>query len=267
MHPTHESLADRLRPLAVLLPIAALLVSAPLWLKSGEPQWFLAVNQACTALPLAWWTYLSIWGTAWALLGATAPLLVWHPRSFLAWLCAAPLAVAAVRIGKTFIFSPRPPDVLEHGSFALLGEALGTASMPSGHTLTAFTVATALVFASAPALRKRLYALWLLAALTGLSRVALGAHWPSDVLVGAGIGLLCGYLGAQWARLINPARLQPQSWTMRALAVLVALAAYNLLWDLVDFPEALVLQRALGGVAVVSLLAFAMRNARTLKAS
>jgi membrane-associated phospholipid phosphatase len=59
------------------------------------------------------------------------------------------------------------------------------ASLPSGHTVTAFTVTLALGW-FAPRWRIPLFAL---AALVGLSRVGVGAHYPSDVLAGAALGL------------------------------------------------------------------------------
>ena len=266
MQPPNWILGKQAPRLMLTLTLVCLL-SAPWWLAPGEPGWFLAVNRAGAGWPLAWWTYFSLFGTAWALLGATAPLLVWQPRAFLSWIFAAPFAIAAVRVGKGLIYSPRPPEVLDAGSFSMLGEALGTASMPSGHTLTAFTVATAIVMGFPHAKRRLLAPLFLLATLTGLSRVALGAHWPSDVLVGAGLGLLCGNLGAALANKISASRVRADSWLMRSLAVLVALACYNLIFDLVDFKEALYLQRAIGVMAVLSLLVFAMRSVRATRAS
>lgn len=58
------------------------------------------------------------------------------------------------------------------------------ASMPSSHTLAAASLAVALV---------RLYPrlaplLWPWVALVGASRVVLGAHYPSDVVIGAALG-------------------------------------------------------------------------------
>ena len=59
-------------------------------------------------------------------------------------------------------------------------------SFPSGHTLHA--VAFALILASYyPALN---FVLWPFAALVGVSRVVLGLHYPSDVIVGAAVGAL-----------------------------------------------------------------------------
>ena len=74
-------------------------------------------------------------------------------------------------------------------------------SMPSGHSVT-IAAAAVLLWAAAPRLRS-LAALLLatLIALVALSRVAVGAHWPSDVLVGAGLGVLVGcasLLGDSW---------------------------------------------------------------------
>lgn len=57
-------------------------------------------------------------------------------------------------------------------------------SFPSGHTLHAFSFAL-LLSAFYPALAPLL---WSFAALVGLSRVVLGLHFPSDVLIGAAVG-------------------------------------------------------------------------------
>jgi undecaprenyl-diphosphatase len=61
-------------------------------------------------------------------------------------------------------------------------------SFPSGHTSLAFAVAT--VMANHEPKRKWLY--YGLATAVGVSRIRKSAHFPSDVLVGAGVGIYAG---------------------------------------------------------------------------
>ena len=61
------------------------------------------------------------------------------------------------------------------------------ASMPSGHAVSAFAMAVSLGW-MAPRLRWPLLGLALLIA---ISRVVISAHYPSDVLAGAGLGTAC----------------------------------------------------------------------------
>ena len=68
----------------------------------------------------------------------------------------------------------------------------GSWSFPSGHTSAAFASATSLTLA---------YPRWqvavpafALASLTGYSRMRLGVHYPSDVLVGAALGVATSFL-------------------------------------------------------------------------
>lgn len=66
-------------------------------------------------------------------------------------------------------------------------------SMPSSHTTFAAAMAAFLAFAYAP-LRGLVVVLTILVA---VARVLLGAHYPSEVLVGAAIGWFGGTLGMQ----------------------------------------------------------------------
>ncbi len=60
-------------------------------------------------------------------------------------------------------------------------------SFPSGHTVTAFVLATALGFMF-PRFR---WIAFLAAALVGVSRVVITAHYLSDVIAGAAVGVVC----------------------------------------------------------------------------
>jgi membrane-associated phospholipid phosphatase len=126
---------------------------------------------------------------------------------------------------------------------------------------------SAIYFALNARQKKSHWWLLLLAAGTGLSRIAVGAHWPGDVAVGASLGLLAGLLGNGLLVRMRPAHFQPQAWSLRIVAMLVAVAVFHLLTDELDFAENLPLQWGVAAVAVVSLLAFAMRSAKALRAS
>jgi undecaprenyl-diphosphatase len=94
---------------------------------------------------------------------------------------------------KDLIGRPRPYMMLT--DVHLLEKATKSLSMPSGHATTAFMAATVL-----PGLTGRRAVWFSIAALVGLSRVCVGAHYVSDVLAGALLGALIGYGLMKFAR-------------------------------------------------------------------
>jgi undecaprenyl-diphosphatase len=72
-------------------------------------------------------------------------------------------------------------------------------SFPSGHTLSSFLAATILSYL-APQYTKWFY---LLAFLIGLSRLYCEVHYLSDVMVGALLGIIAGYLSVYVLKIIN----------------------------------------------------------------
>ncbi len=250
---------------AWLVPVAVFVLSTPLWMHWVEPSLFIAINSLCAPVAAPLWTGLSLLGNGWGVLGVTAPLLVLSPRLVWAWLCAAPFAVAFARTGKFFIESPRPAAVVDNAQMRVVGELLHNVSMPSGHTLTAFAVASAMVFSFAPERRVRFAWLWLLAAGTGLSRIAVGAHWPGDVAVGISLGLLSGMLGHLLLQRLPAHWCEPTRWPLRVVAAVMALAAYTLATEEMDFTENLPLQYLLVVVVLLSLAAFVWQNLQALR--
>jgi membrane-associated phospholipid phosphatase len=250
-----------------LLPLLIFVLSTPLWLHVWEPGMFVWLNQLCLPVAAPVWTGLSLLGNGWGILGITAPLLLRAPRLMWAWICAAPFAILFARLGKGFLVSPRPAAEVDNGQIRIVGEVLHNVSMPSGHTTTAFAVASAIYFALTPAQRKRHWWMLLLAAGAGLSRVAVGAHWPGDVAVGICLGLLAGLLGNVLLATVPERCFAPTHWAMRVLALLVLCGVYFLVTDELDFAENQQIQFLLAGVGLISVLAFASRSASALKAS
>ena len=243
-----------------LLPLVLFALGAPLWLHAFEPATFVYLNTLCAPVAAPFWTGLSMMGNAWGVLAVTSPLLVWAPRLMWAWLCAAPFAIVFARVGKGLIESPRPAAVVDNDQMRVVGELLHNVSMPSGHTLTAFTVATAIYFALPQPSRTKHLWLFVLAAGTGLSRIAVGAHWPGDVAVGLSLGLLAGLLGTRLLARMGIQHLRPTAWSLRLVALLLVATVYTLLTEAQDFDENQPIQYVLALVTVGSLVAFGRQN-------
>src|SRR3954454_3189366 len=98
---------------------------------------------------------------------------------------SAALGLAVGQVLSRLVDRPRP--FVDHpGAVHLFSHHAADAGFPSDHATAAFAIATALL------LRSRAWGLAAMAAATVLSvtRVAMGVHYPSDVLAGAALGAL-----------------------------------------------------------------------------
>lgn len=108
-----------------------------------------------------------------------------------------------------FIFAvPRPAALIDMDTFTIMGRPnIMHTSLPSGHSMTAFTVVTILLFAFMPKkiTHKVLWCTILISMglIIAFSRVAVGAHYPFDVVLGCIIGYLMAILGIIINRNIN----------------------------------------------------------------
>lgn len=93
---------------------------------------------------------------------------------------------------KSLVGRIRPYDVIE-GLTVLVRKPLDS-SFPSGHSSISTTAAVAL-FLSVPKSKRPLAACGIaLAALTAFSRLYVGVHYPTDVLGGILLGILCAFV-------------------------------------------------------------------------
>lgn len=116
------------------------------------------------------------------------------PTAFLFGAAAYAVASVSTDLVKRAVDRSRPPvaDEAIQAAIALPH----TAAMPSGHAATAVAVAVCVGMIH-PRLRVPLL---VAAGVVAFSRVYLGVHYPTDVLVGAGIGVLAGLAGGTLAR-------------------------------------------------------------------
>lgn len=92
----------------------------------------------------------------------------------------------------------RPCDV--NTTIQLLVPRPSDYSFPSGHTAASFAAVTALFFAGEKNLWKPAL---VLAVLIAFSRLYLYVHYPTDILGGIAVGVICGYVGMVCVRYFN----------------------------------------------------------------
>ena len=150
-----------------------------------------------------------------------------NPRWKLA--CASALLASAVALAVNQVIShlwARPRPFTDHpASTHVLSARTTDPSFPSDHAAAAFAIAFAVL-----AFSRRSGAVFVvLATLVGVSRIALGMHYPSDVLagalVGSGAALLVTTLGRPWvgrlvvlvSRVTDPLLRPVWAWCRRLL--------------------------------------------------
>lgn len=162
---------------------------------------FIRLNRSAAHWPAEFWSACSMLGDTTVLLALLAPLLIRHPRLWMAALAAVPLGGLYSAVTKHLAAVPRPAAVLDPAQFHLIGPALHHHSFPSGHSITAFAAAAAILAAAVPPIWHWRHRLLIAVALTlaiavSFSRIAVGAHWPADLLAGAVGGWIAGLSGA-----------------------------------------------------------------------
>lgn len=110
-------------------------------------------------------------------------------RNLLGALVAPAVALGVSNLLRRLIDRPRPYTV--YSIRPLIFKSTQGRSFPSNHTTSAFVLAITAFRLSAGVGVVML----ILAILTGLSRLSAGLHWPTDVLFGAGLGILLGAAG------------------------------------------------------------------------
>ncbi len=163
-----------------------------------DRHWFAVINGWATAGPLVDHVAVvlakyapEIWAVIFLLLWFWPPLRANRARKAVVYAVAAGVLALVVNfaLGHIFPYRPRPFVLLgvAHMHLLILHHAADT-SFPSDHAAGSFAFAVGLFFARP---RDGWWAL-LLAAAVGLARIVAGLHWPTDVLVGALVGVGSG---------------------------------------------------------------------------
>ncbi len=189
---------------------------------------FLAAHEAARALPAAVWRLVSVFGDWQTILTLTLALSWRYPAQAPGMMAACASGILLAIVLKAGFAVPRPPLVLPAGKVILLDGLPKNGSFPSGHAMAATTLAV-MIWHGAGKSAALGGMLALGAGLVMLSRLAIGVHWPLDVLAGAALG----YAVSRWAMMANKSAvclLGRLEWVQTA--ALLALAAGLARWAL-----------------------------------
>ena len=169
---------------------------------------FLSINRAVPD-GLVWLPEVLTWlGSYWGAPAVAAVLLLWcrgvSGEQFAAvrlalsrFLVGLALALSAGAVAKEAFAFPRPWTALGESVFRIVGTPDSRYTLPSGHSTYVAVLATAVWPVLGWPAR---VALLVFAAGVGWSRIALGAHFPADVLAGLALGWLCVVAAGPLAR-------------------------------------------------------------------
>jgi membrane-associated phospholipid phosphatase len=226
--------------------LVAAVVSVTLLVFCGYHAGFDRVNAFAVGAPSWVWEGLTVLGDERVAFALTLFLSRRHPRIFWTLITAALLAIAYTQGLKPLVSALRPPGVLDTDAFNLIGPGHRKGSFPSGHTATAAVFFGVLVYYGTSAWFRS--ALILVAVAAGLSRVAVGVHWPVDVAAGMVGGTLSAWVGVFLVRKSEWGIFDPS--VHLAFVTLAAAAAFTLLyWD-GGYSDAAVVQQGIGAAAL-----------------
>ena len=229
------------------VPVVALVLAVGIYSTDSNQVLFLFFNKLGPNTGDTLWANWTVLGDGLVVMVLALPFVGRQPLLVWAMVLTALIAGILVPLLKQYFGLPRPPAVLAADLIHIIGPAFKSRSLPSGHTTAAFA------FAGVMSLYFRHF--WVLVLTLGLamgvgiSRMAVGVHWPLDVAVGAGLGWLCAVVGCYlagrwyWGETLTGQRV--------ISAILIVAAFVLLLFFKADFPRAEWLPK---GIAITVLI-------------
>jgi len=209
---------------ALSLPATAMLLMLGIYLSGLNQGLFLFFNSWQHPVPGVVWAHFTTFGDAAVAMAMMLPFAGRRPDILWPAMIALVLGALLTTGLKDGLDVTRPPGVFPPGQIMVYGPVHINDSFPSGHTLTAWTLASILWMGLGSPWRGLILAL---AVLVGISRMALGVHWPMDVLGGMGLGWLVGQVSIYLARRLD---LGLRPWMQRLFVLLLGADTVGLFW-------------------------------------
>ena len=228
-----------------------MLLGVALFVSSFNPPLFYALNARLVPwLGEPFWAVITNLGDGFFLF-PLAMMLFWRsPQQQLATLLSMLALAAAVNVLKVVVGLPRPFAELGVDWVSMVGPLPNSKSFPSGHSGTAFLlVGLSLMYFKSRLLKGGIA---FMATMVCLSRIAVGVHWPSDILFGIGLGISCALLGGYWSQRVQPGFKARLIFILLGSLSVGVLPGYNNGFQ--HYSAVLMMQYTLAVVAVVAVL-------------
>ena len=174
--------------LLISLAMLLLVLAAGVTSQGSNQEIFLWFNANAGVLPDAFWANMTFVADTLFAVAVIAIVASRYPHIFNSGFVLLIIGALFVHGLKNLLEIPRPPAVLDADVFKVIGPVVKNHAFPSGHSFTALATAGLL------ALNMRsiggTIALLVIALVAAISRAAVGAHWPLDILVGSAAGLI-----------------------------------------------------------------------------
>ncbi|MBM4148765.1 MAG: phosphatase PAP2 family protein [Lentisphaerae bacterium] len=193
-----------------------------------------------------YWALLTILSDGVVSFAVMLPWIRKRPRNIWAILVASIIFTIVSQFTKHMMRVPRPPRVLSPDMIHVIGPRYMGNSFPSGHASMIFTMAGVWALSSRTAWIRA--AMIFFASLVALSRVAVGVHWPLDILVGGAIGWALGWAGLALSR-VTPWGYGPRAGKLMGAGMI--LCGLVLFFPYCGFTEILWEQRTLALVVLL----------------
>jgi membrane-associated phospholipid phosphatase len=209
---------------------------------------FLFFNGWQQQLPGVVWAHFTTFGDAAVAMAMMLPFAGRRPEILWAAVIALVLGAPLTTGLKDVLDVTRPPGVIPAEQIVVYGPVHIYDSFPSGHTLTAWALASILWLGVDRPWRGLIVAM---AAMVGLSRMVLGVHWPMDVLGGMGLGWLLGqlavFLSRHWRFGLKP-------WPQRLWLLLLGADTVGLFWYDNGYSQTLWMQYLIAAACLLAVL-------------
>ena len=174
--------------LLISLAMILLVLAAGVTSQGSNQEIFLWFNANAGVLPDAFWANMTFVADTLFAVAVIALVASRYPHIFNSGFVLLIIGALFVHGLKNLLEIPRPPAVLDADMFKVIGPVVKNHAFPSGHSFTA--LATAGLLALNMRSLSGTIALLVIALTAAISRAAVGAHWPLDILVGSAAGLM-----------------------------------------------------------------------------